>query len=144
MDLLTMILACSVYPNNAVVNAMVEINSQNNPYVISGQPYKTREQALAQVDQLKAAGQPFEIGLMQIPEFWLGQKPDSLNELLRPCKNMVVATQILNKLTDECNGNESCALSMYKTNSKTSGLDYANQVLTYASSHPIKRPPPLE
>lgn len=144
MDLVTMILACSVYPNKAVVNAMVEINSQNNPYAISGQPFKTERQALAQVDQLKAAGQDFDIGLMQIPSMWLVNQPVSLHELLRPCKNMVLATQILNKLTDECNGSETCALSMYKTNSQTAGLDYATQVIDYANSHKFVTPPPLD
>ncbi len=144
MDLVTLVLACSVYPNNAVVNAMVEINSQNNPYVVSGQPYKTREQALAQVDQLKAAGQSFEIGLMQIPDFWVTNKSASMNELLRPCKNMVVATQILNKLLNECNGSQTCALSMYKTNDKSAGLSYADQVITYADAHPFVAPPPLD
>lgn len=144
MDLLTMILACSVYPNNAVVNAMVQINSQNSPYMISGEPFKTPEKALAKVDQLKASGQAFEIGLMQIPDFWLGQKPVSLNELLRPCKNMVLATQILNKLTDECDGSETCALSLYKTNDKSAGLSYATQVVEYAKSHPVVPPPPLD
>jgi hypothetical protein len=144
MDLLTMILACSVYPNNAVVNAMVEINSQNTPYMISGQPFKTEAHALARVDQLKAAGQNFDIGLMQIPSVWLANQPESLHELLRPCKNMVLATQVLNKLTDECGGSESCALSMYKTNDKTAGLDYATQVIEYASTHKVVPPPPLD
>lgn len=144
MDLLTMVLACSVYPNSAVVNAMVEVNSQNNPYVVSGQPFETRQSALARVDQLKAAGQSFDIGLMQIPDFWLTGKPVSMNELLRPCKNMVVATQILNKLLKGCDGSQTCALSMYKTNDRSAGLSYADQVLSYADAHPVVPPPPLE
>lgn len=145
MDLVTLVLACSVYPNNAVVNAMVQINSQNNPYVISGEPFKTAPEALAKVDQLKAAGSAFEIGLMQIPDFWLQEeKSVSLDELLRPCKNMVLATQILNKLTDECNGSQTCALSLYKTHDKTAGLSYATQVMDYANAHPIVPPPPLD
>jgi hypothetical protein len=144
MDLVTMILACSVYPNNSVVNAMVEINSQNNPYVVSGEPFKTSAQALAKVDQLKAAGASFEVGLMQIPDFWLQEKPVSFHELLRPCKNMVVATQLLNKLVDECQGSETCALSMYKTNDKADGLNYATQVMDYATAHPFVAPPHVD
>jgi len=144
MDLVTLVLACSVYPNNSVVNAMVEINSQNNPYMISGQLYKTESQALAKANALKDSGASFEIGLMQIPDFWLSQNPTNLDDLLRPCKNMVLATQILNKLVDECNGSESCALSMYKTNDKAAGIDYATQVLNYADTHPFKAPPPLD
>jgi hypothetical protein len=144
MDLVTLVLACSVYPNKSVVNAMVEINSQNNPYMISGEPFKKESQALARVNQLKDSGASFQIGLMQIPDFWLLQKPVSTGELLRPCKNMVLATQILNKLMDDCNGSETCALSMYKTNDKTAGLDYATQVLDYANMYPFVTPPPLD
>ena len=144
MDLVTLVLACSVYPNNSVVNAMVEINSHNNPYMISGQPFKTESQALIKASGLKDSGASFEIGLMQIPDFWMSQNPTDLDDLLRPCKNMVLATQILNKLVGECDGSESCALSMYKTNDKTAGLDYATQVLDYANIHPFVAPPPLD
>jgi len=140
MNLMTMILACSVYPHNSIVNAMVDINSQNNPLVISGEVYKTPEQALIQAKALQAGGTAFDIGLMQIPSIWLKEKPVSLNELLRPCKNMVLATQILNKLNDECHGDQTCALSMYKTGDKDAGLAYANQVIDYASAHRFVAP----
>jgi hypothetical protein len=123
---------------------MVQINSQNNPYVISGEPFNTSSEALAKADQLKAAGSAFDIGLMQIPDFWLQEKPVSLHELLRPCKNMVVATQILNKLVAECEGSESCALSMYKTHDKMAGLSYATQVMDYATAHPFVAPPHID
>jgi hypothetical protein len=141
MNLVTLIMACSVYTNQSIINAMVEANSQNNPWVVSGQPYKTEQQALDAAQKLQAAGAPFQIGLMQIPDFWLKNKPVSLKELLRPCKNMVIATQILNGTLDSCNGSEPCALSKYKTGDETSGLDYANQIIQSASDHPFVSPP---
>ncbi len=141
MNLVTMILACSVYSHQSIVSAMVEANSQNNPWVISGQPYKTEKQALDAAEKLQAAGTPFQIGLMQIPDFWLKNKSVSLKELLRPCRNMVEATQILNGALDSCNGAEACALSKYKTGDETSGLDYANQIIESASAHPFVAPP---
>lgn len=141
MNLVTMILACSVYSNQSIINAMVETNSQNNPWVISGQPYKTEQKALDAAQKLQAEGTPFQIGLMQIPDFWLENKPVSLKELLRPCRNMVVATQILNGALDSCNGSETCALSKYKTGDDTSGLDYANQIIQSAQAHPFVAPP---
>ncbi len=141
MNLVTLILACSVYSNHSVVNAMVETSSQNNPWVISGQPYKTEQQALNAAQKLQAEGTPFQIGLMQIPDFWLKSKPVSLKELLRPCRNMVEATQILNGALDSCNGSETCALSKYKTGDATSGLDYANQIIQSAASNPFVAPP---
>lgn len=140
MDLTTMILACSMYANNNTVNAMVEINSKNNPYVISGQVFPSESAALQKAQALKNSGQLFEIGLMQIPSFWLQQNPVNLRDLLRPCKNMVLATQILNKLTNDCDGSESCALSLYKTNDKSAGLDYAEQITNYAQAHPFVVP----
>jgi len=148
MDLLTMVLACSAFSDNSVASAMAEINSKNNPLVISGKPFSSEKKALDYVEQLKAQGTSFEIGLMQIPNRLLDNSPIpvSMKELLRPCKNMIVATQLLNqfKFTPECNGSTACALSMYKSGDPQTGLDYANQVIQYAQDHPVIPPPPLE
>jgi hypothetical protein len=144
MDLVTMILACSVYPDNSIINSMVQANTQNNPLVISGQPYKTAQEALNTAKKLRDENTSFEIGLMQIPDSLIKNKPVSMSELLRPCKNMLIATQILNQLQLECNGSEACALSKYKTGDAQSGLDYANQIIQYAQEHPFVPPPPAE
>ena len=140
MNLVTLVLACSVYSNNSVVNAIVEQDSQNNPLMISGQLFKTPESALGNIQVLQKTNSPVYIGLMQIPNFWLDKKPVTARELLNPCKNMVFATQLLNKLNVDCNGVQTCVLSEYKTGDKNAGLTYANHIMQYASDHPFVPP----
>jgi len=145
MDFMTLILACSMYSDNAAVNAMVNLNSNGNPLEISGKPFPSENAALAYAKQLQAQGQTYYVGLMQIPSFWLPDYNVTLRELLRPCKNVVTATQILINTTEKCpGGSQTCALSMYQTKDPQAGLDYANQILQYSTDHPFVPPPPLE
>lgn len=149
MDLMTTILACSLYTNNSITNAMVQLGSQNKELTITvvGQPsqsFPSAAKALSYAnDQLKQ-NQAIEIGLMQIPNRWLVPMHTTTNEVLAPCKNIVTATAILNQAYDKCaelkNDDpnldlQSCALSIYKTGDAQSGMDYANQVITYANDH---------
>lgn len=148
MDLLTMVLTCSAFSDNAVTSAMAELGSHKNPWVVSGKPFTSEKKALEYIQQLEAQGTSFEVGLMQIPDRDLKNRPIpvSYKELLKPCKNMIEATQLLNQYLyqPECNGSVACALSVYKSGDPQSGSDYANQVIQYAASHPVVPPPPLE
>jgi hypothetical protein len=145
MDFMTLILACSMYSDDAMVNAMVNVNSHGNPLVISGKPFTSENAALNYAKQQQAQGKTYYVGLMQIPSFWLPNYDVTLRELLRPCKNVVVATQILIDATEKCpDGSQTCALSTYQTKDPQAGVDYANQILQYSSDHPFVPPPPLE
>jgi hypothetical protein len=159
MNLVTMVLACSLYPDNSITNAMVEIGSQNNPLTITitdnGQntttTFKTEAEALSYVNKVTAQGHTVNIGLLQIPYSWIAKYPASMGAnaagLLRPCKNMVVATDLLNDATEQCasiDGDKTaCALSVFHTGSPTAGLDYAKQVVDYAVAHPFIKPPSI-
>jgi hypothetical protein len=154
-----MVLACSLYPDNSIANAMVQVGSQNNPLTITitdnGQnttkTFKTEAAALSYANQEIAQGHSVNIGLLQIPNSWITKYPASMGAnvlgLLRPCKNMVVATSILNDATEQCasvDGDQTtCALSVYHTGSPTAGLDYAKQVIDYAVAHPFVKPPSI-
>ncbi len=149
MDLITMVLACSLYTDNSIVNAMVQVGSKNNPLIITpagGSPktFKTPSQAMAYTVSELQQGHPLDIGLMQVPSRWLEGHNISADELFAPCKNLVVATQILNNAADRCNelqANQSaddlkaCTLSMYKTGDPQNGLEYAHTVMDYAKAH---------
>ncbi len=159
MNLVTMVLACSLYPDNSITNAMVEVGSQNNPLTITvtdnGQSktktFKTETEALNYANKEIAQGYSVNVGLLQIPNSWIAKYSPSMGAnvigLLHPCKNMVVATDLLNDATDQCasvDGDKtSCALSVYHTGSPTAGLDYAKQVIDYAVAHPFVKPPSI-
>ena len=70
-------------------------------------------------------------------------------ELFRPCKNMVIATTILNHAAEVCakqlNRDDRCALSIYRTGAETpAGQTYADSIIAYAASHQVPSTPQYE
>ncbi|MFZ0219444.1 MAG: hypothetical protein WAL30_04480 [Candidatus Aquirickettsiella sp.] len=150
MDLVTLVLACSLYADNSIPYAMIQIGTQNNPLVVTvdgdTRTFKTIPAAAQYTNTQIALGKNLEIGLMQISSQWLPGMGAHASDLFRPCKNLVVATQLLEKLRLQCqsiaanNPNtdvSSCVLSLYKTKKLQNGLAYVHQVIEYAKIHPF-------
>ncbi len=151
MDLITMVLACSLYTDNSITNAIAQVGSKDNPLTITSENgerkvFKTQTQAAAYAATEIRDGHAVDIGLMQIPSRWLHDHKITVTELLGPCKNIVVATQILNNAAQRCSELQAdqpadalkvCTLSMYKTGDAQAGADYAHTVLEYADAHPF-------
>lgn len=149
MDLITMVLACSLYNDNSITNAIAEVGSKSNPLTVTSvggerKVFKTQNEAATYALSELQQGHEIEIGLMQIPSRWLKDNNIALNELFGPCKNLVTATQILNSAAEQCNevqsnasaeNLKSCTLSIYKTGDPQAGLDYAHTIMDYANSH---------
>lgn len=150
MDLVTLVLACSLYADNSIPYAMIQTGTQNNPLVVTvdddTKTFKTISAAVKYTHTQIALGKNLEIGLMQIPNRWLPEIGAHASDLFRPCKNLVVATQILEKLRFKCQSIvannptidiQSCVLSLYKRKNLQNGLTYATQVIEYAKIHPF-------
>lgn len=151
MDLVTLILACSLYADNTIPYAMIQTGTRNNSLVVTvdddnTKTFKTIPAAVQYTQTQIAQGKNLEIGLMQISSRWLPEIGAHASDLFRPCKNLVVATQILEKLRLKCqsivanNPNtdiQSCVLSLYKSKNLQSGLPYAHQIIKYAKIHPF-------
>lgn len=148
MELVTMILACSLYSDNSIANAMLETGSQNNPLVVTvdnspTKSFKSADQAAQFATQQIQQGHDVSIGLMQIPSRWLKKDQAVPAELFMPCKNMVTATKILNAAQNDCSdltgstSTSTCALSVYKSGDPKAGMSYANTVISYANTHPF-------
>jgi hypothetical protein len=150
MDLVTMILACSLYNDNSIVNAMAHVGSQNNPLTVTVEDGATEtfpdaKQATSFAVQQIQEGHTVDIGLLQIPSFWLKQFAANTNiqDLFLPCRNMVLATKVLNAAEEKCSqipstavaDLQTCALSVYKTNDEHAGMAYADAVLSYAANN---------
>lgn len=160
MDLVTMIMACSLYRDNSIINAMVELSSKNKPLqvvtALDGATKTTTRVASAAagevyVNNQLTQGHDVYIGLMQIPSGWLNKyrAKASVAELFRPCKNMVIATTILNHATELCakhfDRDPRCALSIYYTGTESPvGQAYADTILAYAKTHPVPATPQYE
>jgi len=159
MNLITAVMICSMFPVNSIVNAMIQQGSQDHPLAITtveqvGQPgetktnFKTLDEALAYAQAQLQAGKKIEIGEMQIPSGWLeklDQQGVTLSSLFRPCKNIAVATDLLNQAGAYCATSTNnklelqlCTLSFYKTGDKKLGVAYAQEVLDYARVHPLQ------
>ena len=150
MDLVTLVLACSLYSDNAIPYAMIETGSENNPLVVTvdskPKQFKTELEAITYTQQQMAQGKIVNIGLMQVPSQWLPKVGAHAADLFRPCKNLVVSTQIMNKAQLQCQtlaernptlNIQTCMLSMYKTGNTQAGLTYADTVVNYAKKHPF-------
>jgi hypothetical protein len=151
MELVTMILACSLYTDNSITNAMLEVGSKNNPLTVTvdSDPTKTfsnADQAAQFATQQIQQGHNVNIGLMQIPNRWLTDYKTIPADLFLPCKNMVLATKILNDAETQCeqlptttpnSDTHTCALSIYKSGDAKAGIDYANTVIQYANANPF-------
>lgn len=159
MDLLTTIAICSMFHSNATVNAIIQTGSKNQALAITTlsanndllaplKNFKTLAQASDYAKQQLAQGNHVEIGMMQIPSGWLdplSKRGISLDDLLMPCKNVVVGSDLLTQADAYCATQTStpaaqarCALSVYKTGSVSKGLSYAEKILQYAAIHPVK------
>lgn len=153
MDLITIIMSCSLYNNNSIPYAMVQTSSQNKALTItvdnqSSKNFSTVAQAVSYANDQLNQGREIAIGLMQVPSRWIKLMHTNLTELLAPCKNMVVATQILNRAMDQCTelqatdasiDQQTCAISIYKTGNPQEGMDYAHTVISYANDHPFDK-----
>lgn len=128
---------------------MVQTGSQNKALSVAvdgnkAQSFTSAGEALKFANDQLTQGHNINVGIMQIPNLWFKQYNVTVAELLLPCKNMVVATEILNfsarscaDLTNKAPGFDetACTLSMYKTGDPQAGSDFASSITTYASAH---------
>lgn len=159
MDLPTTIMICSMFASNSTVNSMIINGSQDKPLAVTtvsapGQPgvtkndFKTVDDAVAYAKQQLASGLHVEIGEMQIPSGWLdtlNEEGITLEDLFYPCKNVSVATDLLNRSENYCASltnvgveRDQCSLSFYKTADPNKGQAYAAQILNYAQANPFQ------
>jgi hypothetical protein len=114
MDLLTTILACSLYPaDDALVRAIAEGPSGNSPYLVvdaaadptqldAAPAPKTKAEAVARTQAILAKGGRPLLGLLQVPPAWLGVFGRQMPSAFDPCTNIAVATAMLSEFDFEC------------------------------------------
>jgi len=150
MDLVTLVLACSLYVNNSIPYAIVQTDSKNDPLAVTvnnvTKHFTKVSEAMHYTKQQIAQNKIVNIGLMQISSQWLPTSRASVDELFRPCKNVFVATQVMNTFHLRCQALaehdstidiSACTLSMYKTGNAYTGSAYAAQIIDYAAKHPF-------
>jgi hypothetical protein len=115
VDLLTAILACSVYASDdALVRAIAQSNSHGNEFAVvdaaaqadSGDPRqpepRTLDAAMGRLEEvLSKDGRPL-LGWMQLPPDWVTMFGRDLREAFDPCVNVSVGTAMLSAFDYEC------------------------------------------
>lgn len=101
LDFLALTTQCQEIVSPTVIESVIKIESAYNPYavaivggVLSKQP-KSKNEALAAIEQIKKTGKRFSVGLMQINTVNFETYGVTPSDLLNPCKNIEVGTQIL-------------------------------------------------
>jgi hypothetical protein len=114
MDVLTTILACSLYlEDDALVRAIAESNSQSQPYFVIDASVdrtevdppplaKTVDEAVAHAAQIVAHGGKPLLGLMQLPPVWLDAYGRELRDGFDACTNIAIGTAMLSQFAYEC------------------------------------------
>jgi hypothetical protein len=114
VDLLTAILACSVYTSDdALVRAIAESNSHGNQFSVldasaqaADDPRQTEprslEAAMARLEDVRASGGAPLLGWMQLPPSWVTMYGRELREAFDPCVNISIGTAMLSQFDYEC------------------------------------------
>lgn len=114
MDVLTALLACSLYPaDDALVHAIAESNSESNPYFVydptldpaEGQrqpdPHSLDQAVAREADVIAKRAVPL-LGLFEIPPAWVAAFGRESAEAFDPCTNTAIATAWLSTFESEC------------------------------------------
>jgi hypothetical protein len=109
MDVLALILACSVYPDDTLVRAMVELASQGNPNFVGDlTTLATFDQISSLADAEKVVveldrqgGRPV-VGLLGLPPSWAKRYGRNRPELYDGCVNLWIGTAVLATHYDAC------------------------------------------
>lgn len=143
--ILSLAAACgsTVHPHTTA--AIIQVESGGDPLAIGNNTRKSgihphsREDAIRSADEFLHQGHSLDIGLMQINSRWLNVYGITPSDLLDPCFNIVIGTQILtdNYTRYSLSSREQAttlqrALSAYNTGSPTAGGAYVQRVYAAA------------
>jgi hypothetical protein len=99
MDVLTIILACSLHPDDALVRTLVQVQSAGNVYFVgdlstlkTNDALMSPEAALRFAEEVRRHGGKPAVGLLGIPLAWAGRYGRAPIDLFDGCTNVAIAT----------------------------------------------------
>ena len=109
MDVLAIVLACSLHPDDALLRALVDVQSGGNPYFVGDlATLKTNDAltsagvALQYAENLAKYGGKPAVGLLGVPLSWAGRYGRPSIDLFDPCTNVAVATAAFAEYAQDC------------------------------------------
>jgi hypothetical protein len=109
VDVLALILACSLHPDDVLVRTLVDVQSQGNVYFVGDlATLKTHDNLTSAADALRAAediashgGRP-AVGLLGIPVDWAARFGRSPRDLFDACTNIAIGTAMFSEFDAAC------------------------------------------
>ena len=109
MDVLALILACSLHPDDAFVRTMVDIQSSGNPLFVGDLvTLKTHDNLSSVEDAVRVAediaqhgGRP-AVGLLGLPVEWGPRFGRDVRDLFDGCSNLEIGTAMFSQYAAEC------------------------------------------
>jgi hypothetical protein len=109
MDVLALILACSLHPDDQLVRTLVDVQSSGNIYFVgdlatlkTNDSLKSAEIALRFAEDLRRHGGRPAVGLLGVPLEWAGRYGRAPIDLFDACTNVAVATAAFAEYDDGC------------------------------------------
>jgi len=113
VDVVTAILACSLYPTDDALVHAIAANAHMNPYFVYDPTPDTADgelpadphsaaQALARADEVTAKGAKPLLGLLEIPPAWLAGFGRDRREAFDACVNVAIGTAWLAAFGTDC------------------------------------------
>jgi len=109
MDILALILACSIHPDDAFTRVLVDVQSGGNVYFVGDlATLKTVDnlsgaaEGLRVVDELRRNGGRPAVGLLGVPIEWAARFGHQPKDLFDACTNLAVGSAMLSEYQDEC------------------------------------------
>ena len=116
MDVLAIILACSLHPDDALVRTLVDVQSSGNIYFVgdlttlkTNDALKSADAALQYAESLRQHGGRPAVGLLGVPLAWAGRYGRAPIELFDACTNVAIATAAFAEYRDRCSSRGSLA-----------------------------------
>jgi hypothetical protein len=109
MDVLSAVVACSLFLDDQLVRAVIQVNSQGNPLfvgdtisLVSYDSVKTPDQARHVLEVISEKKGRAVVGLMGVPPEWGAALDYSTEQLWDACINVSVATAKLSAFSYDC------------------------------------------
>lgn len=128
-----------------LVMAIAEVESGFHPWSlnIGGRSYRfdSKAETLAKAEEAWAAGRSFDLGLMQVNNWWLRKYNVSLETALDPLANIYFGGWILRQELDRHGGDPRAAVGAYHSPNPAKAARYAKQVMAVLERGPAKAAP---
>ena len=109
MDVLALILACSLHSDDALVRVMVDVQSGGNVYFVgdlatlkTNDNLTSAEEALRVAEDIAKHGGRPAVGLLGVPLAWAARFGRSPRDLFDGCTNLAIGTAMFAEYQDAC------------------------------------------